>query len=134
VQGLLAADESAEEPVHLAACVASPGEVSSWESRAVCKDGSLLHVKETARAVHDPHGGLSVLIVWEDITERHLLESQLFHGHKMEAVGRLAGGVAHDFNNLLTAIRGFAALHLVEHPQGDPGREDGNRASSSWSH
>lgn len=117
-------DQQAEAIAHLAECVAHPSDVFSWESRWVRKNGSLLDVKETARAVPDQQGGLIVLIVCEDITERHLLQQQLAQAQKMEAVGRLAGGVAHDFNNLLTAIRGFAELHLAEHPPGDPGRED----------
>ncbi|MGE3275667.1 MAG: PAS domain S-box protein [Vicinamibacterales bacterium] len=57
-----------------------------------------------------------------DITSRRLLEEQFRQAHRMEAVGRLAGGVAHDFNNLLTAITGFAALTLGELPTDSPHR------------
>lgn len=49
-----------------------------------------------------------------DITEYKLLEQQLMHAQKLEAIGQLAGGVAHDFNNILTAISGFASLMLIE--------------------
>jgi PAS domain S-box-containing protein len=122
--GVLPVPQGLEAQRYLAECIANPGDVVSWESSMVCWDGGLLEVKETARAVRDKWDELTVLIVCEDITERRNLQSQLAQAHKMEAIGRLAGGIAHDFNNLLTAIRGFAELHLEEHPPGDPTRED----------
>lgn len=59
-----------------------------------------------------------------DITERHRLEGQLMEAQKMEAVGRLAGGVAHDFNNLLSAILGNAELAEIHLPEGHPAKRD----------
>ncbi|MBU0514365.1 MAG: response regulator, partial [Proteobacteria bacterium] len=55
-----------------------------------------------------------------DVTERHALDVQLQHAHKMEAVGTLAGGVAHDFNNILHVVSGYVQLLLRRRDPGDP--------------
>ena len=65
-------------------------------------------------------GGPAVLLVLNDITDRRRVESELQRAQKMEAVGRMAGGIAHEFNNMLTAIGGFA--RLAERNPADPDR------------
>jgi PAS domain S-box-containing protein len=80
------------------------------------------------QAVADPmleaDGGLGgAVYVLSDVTERKRLEERLRQSQKMEAVGRLAGGIAHNFNNLLTAITGNVSLLLAATPEQDPQRE-----------
>ena len=58
----------------------------------------------------------AVVFNYRDVTERHRLETQLRQAQKMEAIGRLAGGVAHDFNNVLTAVFGYVDILREELP------------------
>ncbi|MBU0514569.1 MAG: response regulator [Proteobacteria bacterium] len=75
--------------------------------------------------VYDDAGRLAgVIHISTDITERRALEAQLLQAQKMEAVGRLAGGVAHDFNNLLAVILGYSQLALEKIEAHDPWRQD----------
>ena len=64
------------------------------------------------------------LVQLQDMTERRHLEQQLRQALKMEAIGRLAGGMAHEFNNLLTVINGYAEFVLEGLPPADPVRGD----------
>src|SRR5216110_3175322 len=85
-----------------------PYRVAEFSASAQLRDGKLL----------------GILGIGRDVTDRLGLEQQLRQAQKMEAVGRLAGGVAHDFNNILTAITGHAELLLEDLGHHDPRRAD----------
>jgi PAS domain S-box-containing protein len=84
------------------------------------KDGQKRLVRIHSRVTHDEHGGPKVKVVLEDVTEQKRLEAQFLQAQKMEAVGRLAGGVAHDINNALTGVLGYADLILTSLRREDP--------------
>jgi PAS domain S-box-containing protein len=87
--------------------------IAGLERRRQCKDGSSIDVAIWTAPLRDASGTISgIIMAIADISERKKLEEQLRHSHKMEAVGRLAGGVAHDFNNLLTIINGYGHMML----------------------
>jgi len=95
------------------------------QHRAIRPDGTVRWFSGAGRillgADGEPVRGVGISL---DDTERRTLEEQYQQAQKMEAVGRLAGGVAHDFNNLLTVILGYCDLLLAECSPDDPRQSD----------
>jgi two-component system cell cycle sensor histidine kinase/response regulator CckA len=104
---------------------AAHGGHGEGEARLVRKDGTPIPYQFSCVPLRNSQGEVIGLTgVGTDISERKRLEEQLWQLQKMEAVGRLAGGVAHDFGNLLTVIHVRAQLALHRLGPDDPARPD----------
>jgi two-component system cell cycle sensor histidine kinase/response regulator CckA len=96
------------------------GETLNFEDKISPGDKTIYSDSSFFPIADDGGDILAVGLIHRDVTERRNLEDQFNQAQKMEAVGRLAGGVAHDFNNLLTIIIGYSELALEELPAGSP--------------
>jgi PAS domain S-box-containing protein len=98
--------------------------IRTHEMRFRAKSSRWVDIDASMSLLRDPAGAVvGALGVVKDITDRKALEGQLRQSQKMEAVGRLAGGVAHDFNNLLTVIMGRSQLIMFRHRHDDVVRD-----------
>lgn len=80
----------------------------------ISKDGTRRPIADSGAPIRNQHGKtIGVVLVFNDQSDRRLLQAQLMQSQKMDAIGRLAGGIAHDFNNVIAIILGYAKL--MEH-------------------
>ncbi|MEW6367470.1 MAG: ATP-binding protein [Acidobacteriota bacterium] len=99
--------------------------VWSGETALQTRDGREIPVSQVITAHKKPDGSIDYMsTILRDVTENRRLQAQFVHAQKMDAVGRLAGGVAHDFNNLLSVIISYSSSILEELPVGSELRAD----------
>jgi len=95
--------------------------IQDFETKRYTKDGRVIDINISASRYDDHEGKpAGMLVVLRNTSERKILEAQLQHSQKMEAIGTLAGGISHDFNNLLQAILGYTQMLLLDKERKDP--------------
>ena len=108
---ILAPDDRADEIPAILRKIRNGETVSHFESVRITKDGRHLNISLTVSPMRDTDGTIiGASVIGRDITANKRAEDQLRQAQKMEAIGRLAGGVAHDFNNILGIITACGEL------------------------
>ena len=119
--GLLHADPTDIERLRRWLPRARPGESLTGEGFLQRGDGGTISAAWSIDPLFNARGRLThVIATYRDQTEKRRLQEALVHSQRLDAVGRLAGGVAHDFNNLLSVINGYCemlAAHVAANPQ-----------------
>ncbi len=117
-------EKTAFESLHPSALI--PGALEGEVHVSLAGENRILHC--TAAPLNSRSGeAVGAIQTFMDMTDRRRVEAQLQHSQKMDAIGRLAGGVAHDFNNMLSVILGHTDMILGNAGPSDPGRKISTR-------
>ncbi|HWZ95759.1 MAG TPA: ATP-binding protein [Opitutaceae bacterium] len=102
-----------------------PGLIFSGEGYLACKSGATIFAAWNFSPLFNARGRIThIVATYRDTTTRRRLQEALVHAQRLDAVGRLAGGVAHDFNNLLSVINGYCEILAARLPIHDPSRRE----------
>lgn len=100
------------------------GGLKEHDIKVVKKNGKLININLSVSALKNEKGEMNgTLGIFRDTTDKIHMETQLRQAHKMETIGRLAGGVAHDLNNILSGIVSYPDLLLIDLPHDSPLRD-----------
>jgi PAS domain S-box-containing protein len=118
---ILTSRQNPEEIPQILAKIRRGEHIEHYETIRIAKDGRRLDVSVSISPIRDPDGRIvGASAIARDITAQKRTQEHLRQAQKMEAVGRLAGGLAHDFNNILGIITACTELLRSAGPSGDP--------------